>query len=401
MNRRGSSFLAAMLAAMLALTGCYNSRELNELAIVSGIGIDLVPGKEDYKVTFQIVNPKSTPTTVSPGSGLPAIVVISATDRTVFGALRKASKRATRQLFFAHTQLVAIGEPLARRGINHVFDIFERSHELRLNSAALVVRGGSAESLLQMLSPIESISSLGLVNKVENTAKVWGENRRTDVFGLISGIAGEGDITVNGVMLPGDIREGRKKSSLEQSDFKGGSIMSGLAVLKEGRLTGWMEGTDARGTQWLLDEIKETGMDIGVPGASGKLAVNIFHSSTGVRVELREGVPVFHVRIREEGNVSEAGAFVDFSIKEVMDQVQETLKTQTAQEVRQAFEKAQGMKCDIFNFGNELKRTHPQDWQKVMNHWDEAFAQGRLDLHVEAYIRSTGMRTKTYMGQEN
>ncbi|WP_150270917.1 Ger(x)C family spore germination protein [Paenibacillus tepidiphilus] len=400
MSSRWIRLLAALLAMSTALTGCYNSRELNELAIVSGIGIDLVPGKQEYKVSFQIVNPNSTPTTVSPGSGLPAIIVISATDDTVFGALRKASKRATRQLFFAHAQMVAIGEPLARQGINHVFDIFERSHELRLNSAVLVARDTSAEALLKLLSPIESISTLGIVNKVRNTSNVWGENRTIDVFEIISEIAGVGEITVNGLRIPGDPEEGSKKSSLEQSGFKGGNIMSGLAVLKDGKLIGWMDGSEARGTQWVLNRINETSVNVDVPGSSAKAAVNIFHSRTNVKVKLIEEVPVFHVSIHEEGIVNEAGGFIDFSIKETRDQLEEELKARTIEEVRQAVERAQGMKSDIFNFGNELKRTHPQDWEKVKDRWDSVFAKGKLDLHVESYIRSTGMRTKTYTNPE-
>ncbi|MFD1905513.1 hypothetical protein ACFSQ7_18020 [Paenibacillus rhizoplanae] len=164
MNGKGLLRLIAIAVLVLPLGGCWNSRELNELAIVSGIGMDLVPETDEYRVTFQLVNPSSTSTSNSPGSGKPAIVVVSATDKTMFGALRRASKHVTRQLF-AHTQLIVLGEPLARDGINDIFDIFERSHELRLNSEVLVARGSDAASVLKLLTPVESLPALGLVKK--------------------------------------------------------------------------------------------------------------------------------------------------------------------------------------------------------------------------------------------
>ena len=44
---------------LILITGCYNYRELNQLAITTGIGID--KGEEkNYKVTVQVLNTKKT-----------------------------------------------------------------------------------------------------------------------------------------------------------------------------------------------------------------------------------------------------------------------------------------------------------------------------------------------------
>lgn len=212
MKAKLALLLAAVLGCSLVLSGCWNSRELNELAIVSGIGLDSLDGKQGYRVTFQIINPSSSAQTTGSASNQPPIIVVSATDRTIFGALRKASRRATRQLFFAHTQLVLIGESLAEKGITSVFDIFERSHELRLNSAVLVSKGTDAASVLKLLTTLESMPSMGLLKKMQNTSRVWGENRKVTVFEVINGITGESDFTVNGVEIVGDAAEGEKKA---------------------------------------------------------------------------------------------------------------------------------------------------------------------------------------------
>jgi len=173
------------LSLIFPLTGCWNSRELNDLAIVSAIGIDKAASKDEYRVTFQLVNPSATATSAGASTGQPPITIYTSTDHTLFGALRKTSKQASRQLFFAHTQLIVIGEDLARSGIDNLFDIFERSHELRLNSAILVSRDTDAASILKVLIPVENQPAVGLVKKAKNTSKLWGENRDVNVYEAI------------------------------------------------------------------------------------------------------------------------------------------------------------------------------------------------------------------------
>lgn len=401
MKSRMLQLLIIYISMSIVLTGCYNSRELNELSIVSGIGLDKVPDSNNYKVTFQIVNPSATSTSTGAGSSLPTITVISATDPTIFGALRKASKRGTRQLFFAHTQLLVLGEPLVRHGVIGLFDIFERSHELRLNTEVIIARDTDAASILKVLTSVESLPSQGIVKKTQNTARVWGENRSTNVFDLIKAITGEGDVTLNGLRILGEAAEGMKKSSLEQSEQQAATVMSGLGVLKKGKLINWLEGPEARGTQWILNRIEETNINISSRDSRKDIAVNIFFSKTKTRVDLRDGIPVFHIHIREEGIIYETGSFVDLSKKEELQKLEKELEEQTRAEVKLAVQNAQKLKADIFKFGNELKRTKPEDWKTVEENWDEFFARGELDLQVEAYIRSTGMRLKPYIPANN
>lgn len=117
MNGKRLLRLIAIAVLVLPLGGCWNSRELNELAVVSGIGMDLVPETDEYRVTFQLVNPSSTSTSTSPGSGKPAVVVVSATDKTMFGALRRASKHVTRQLFLLIPSLLYLESPWRGTGL--------------------------------------------------------------------------------------------------------------------------------------------------------------------------------------------------------------------------------------------------------------------------------------------
>jgi spore germination protein KC len=42
---------------VVLLSGCWNQRELNKIAIVMAMGVDKVEQTDNYRVSFQVVNP--------------------------------------------------------------------------------------------------------------------------------------------------------------------------------------------------------------------------------------------------------------------------------------------------------------------------------------------------------
>lgn len=366
------------MGCLLLLTSCWNSRELNNLGIVSGMGVDKVPDKEEYQVTFQVVIPSSTATSAGASTGKPTITIYSAKDRTIFGAFRKTSKIAARQLFFAHTQLFVIGESTAKSGIEGIFDIFERSHELRLNTEVIVARDTDAISILKLLQPIENLPAVGIVKKSKNTARIWGESRDINVFELVNGMGGEGEVVISGAKIIGNPEDGAKKSGMEQTIVKALVTMSGIGVFKNGILQGWLDDSVARGALWVQNEINETSINVDSRDIKDSIAVNINQSKTKIKIELHDKQAILHVDVVEEGGINEAQSYIDMSKKEEIENLEVELAQETKREIIQALQAAQEMKCDIFNFANELKRTNPKAWDLVKDDWESVFAEGGI-----------------------
>lgn len=176
--------------------------------------------------------------------------------------------------------------------------------------------------------------------------------------------------------INGDAEEGKKKSNLEGSETLTETVMSGLGVFRQGKLLYWMKDSEARGTEWLLNQIEETVLDIDADDKKESVAVNIIYSRTEVKTAIEDGLPVFHVTIAEEGSVNETDSFVDLSKREEIMKLEQELEKKTRTEVMQAFHKGQQLESDIFNFGNELKRTNPQEWAALDGDWGRIFAEG-------------------------
>lgn len=94
-------------------TGCWNRRELNELAVVLAVGIDKVD--DQYEVTVQVVAP-SQMSRNRIGDRAP-VVVYSTKALTLFEALRDITTKSSRKLYIAHIHLILFNENVARGGI--------------------------------------------------------------------------------------------------------------------------------------------------------------------------------------------------------------------------------------------------------------------------------------------
>ena len=150
-----------LLIIPLLLMGCWNRREVNDLNLVTAIGIDrmLAEGKPRYLVTLHTLNSIQSRrgtdsgglqfSTATPGG------ILSMEGDTVYDAIRNFTLRSSRQMFLAHTQVLIIGEETAREGINQILDICLRHRDIRMRTWVVVCEG-TAQEALQAHSDIEA-----------------------------------------------------------------------------------------------------------------------------------------------------------------------------------------------------------------------------------------------------
>ncbi|TLS52281.1 Ger(x)C family spore germination protein [Paenibacillus antri] len=389
-----------LLVAPLVLTGCWNSRELTDLAIVVGIGIDKGVKENTYKVSFQIVNPGAIAMGKQGGGGggqaMP-VTVYAGVDNSLFSALRKSTQKVPRQLFFSHIQLIVIGEELAKDGIKETFDLFDRSHELRINTPVVIARGIDAETALSIVTPLENMPSVGIAKRIEFSSGEYAQNVDVDVADVVKRLAGPGEIAISGVEIVGDAEPGQSRKNTERTVLPASIEMKGIALFKDGKLKTWADGKAARGMLWVKNEMKGTAMDIACDGQPEKVTIELTYSYTDVSVEMRNGRPAYRIHVSEEGSVTEIHCPIDLENRDKIFQLQNEWANQTEQEIRKAIELAQKEKTDVFGFGDELNRKYPTLWKRLERNWADTFADASVEIEVEAYIRRTGMRTKSYL----
>lgn len=396
--------LSFMLLSIVVISGCWNSKELSHLAIVSAIGIDKIPENQQYRVSFQVINPSEISSGTQGGGGgrTTPVSVFTETGNTFFEIIRKASRKVPRELFFSHVRMLVLSEQLARDGIEDLFDVFERVHQIRLTTKVVVARGSSAESVLGIVTPTEKIIANSTAGKLRLSSKLYSESIELSIDDIIRALVSKGrEPVITGIKIFGDIKEGTNKKNVEKTEPDATTGTRGIAMFKDGRLQRWLDGTEARGVLRIQNKMKSTIEVLDCEDKKNVIAIELSRSKTDVKVEVRNGRPVFHISIMEEGKITEAKCAIDLTKIEEFTKLELQWNDKTKREVTASVKAAQREGCDIFGFGEVLNRANAKEWKKVMSDWNSLFAQSEVVISVNSFIRNSGMQSKPYLLQEN
>ncbi|MGG3157750.1 Ger(x)C family spore germination protein, partial [Priestia megaterium] len=206
MKRKGV-FLLLILTMTLFLTSCWSKKELTDLAIVAAMGIDKTKDGR-YHLTLQIINPGNVAGIQGGGGGTqsPPITIYSASGDNLVEASRRASGSISRRLYYAHTNLMVVGEELAKEeGINTLVDAFDRDPEFRNTSTIVIANHSTAADLVKTLTPVDKIPANKVLKTLEFTERKWGENIKTSLQEVMKSLESPGRGTVvSGFRLVGN-----------------------------------------------------------------------------------------------------------------------------------------------------------------------------------------------------
>lgn len=150
-----------IILLIFLLSGCYNYKELNKIAIVSSVAID----KQDneYLVSAQVMNAKSEDESESS-----KIIVYEEKGKTVNEALRNMTKKSPRMLYGGHIGKLVISEEIAKEGIINVIDIFQRLTEVKDEFTITIAKGIDAGKVVKIMTNPEDVPAEYVKFTIEN-----------------------------------------------------------------------------------------------------------------------------------------------------------------------------------------------------------------------------------------
>lgn len=397
--RHKSGILCLLLLFLLFVEGCWDYRELNELSLAMAMGVDRDADTDGFRVTFQIVNPKEIASRNGSGRTVP-VVVYSDTEQSLFRAIRKVALHGSRRINLQHLRVMIIGEKLAREGVKDVFDFMERDHESRLTTRVYIARGSDAEDVLKTLTLIDEIPANAILGKVKLSETAVGENYEVALIDAVHGVFSKtAGLAISGIKQSGSAEMGQKISNLQYAEPRTKLDVSGMAVLKKGKLVGWLNGNDARGVTWVNNKLKSTIMDLDCK-QKGKIGIETYHSATKIKAEVKDRRPIIHIMIRQTGKVGEAECPIDLTKTSEVRKLEQQWEEETKLEVEDAVKAVQRMDTDILGFGKAFERDQPKAWKKMEKKWEDIFPKIKTEVAVETTILRTGMRTKSALTSE-
>lgn len=312
--------LLIIICMLLLTSGCWSKKDLNELAIVTAIGIDKT--EDGYSVSIQVLNPSELAGNTS--SGRTEVVRFIKSGETVFEALRKLSTDTPRRIYLAHLREVVFGEELAKEGIGKALDFISRDHEMRTDFYITVAKGSTAADILNIQTAIEKVPANKLFNALENSESVWAAAKTVKLDELINSIVSKGkEPVLTGIYHYGNAEVGSSIENVHNVSPETGLRIDYLAVFKEDKLIGWLNKDESKGFNYITDNIKNTVVTI--EQEDGKITIETLRSKTKVKGKMVKGKPVIDIFITPEGNIADVESSIDLTKPETIDKLEKNI----------------------------------------------------------------------------
>lgn len=375
--------MARALGVFLLLfsAGCWDRQEIEERTSVVAMALD--QSREDkglLRLTVQIPIPKkiagSGASGGGGGGGREAVRVMSATGHTLTEASRNLQKRLNQEIFYGHTRVIAVGEDLAREGINTVVDALRRTPQIRRLLWPVVVKG-EALHLLQSNPKLEQIPMMYLMDLLNNNAKM----------GMIP------DVSLGQFFI--HLSDTSREPGMNIVEATSDEVKwVGLAIFEESKMIGQLNPREVVSLLQIRDEKLGGIIEGACKGEGGKkVAFRPKTIKTEKKYRKRAGEMGVQVKVRLEGDIMESQCNTDLTKQEAIQDIQMKLEAEMEQRGDQLFRHLQKeVKQDLFAFGMDIRAKHPEWWDPQK--WEKEFPNMKMDVQYEILIRRTGMEMR-------
>lgn len=384
------------ICVLLVLTGCWNRREINDILIAAGMGVDKVEG--GYRVSIQVVDPSEI--TAKKGGGYPPVTVYSETGESVFAAIRKMTKVAARKIYFSHLRLFVIGEETAKTdGIANATEFLFRDHELRADYYIAIARNSTAKEILSGLTSIEKIPADKLFTSLEMSSRSFAATETYKIDDLVSDLVTEGKSpAITGIEFIGDKELAGKKENLEVTDPYTKLKYEGIAVFRGDKMVGWLNEDESKGYNYITGKTKGTVKAVSCPEDDGELSIELIRTKSHVQVNHKDQSLQLNIKVEAEGNVGEVQCRrVDLTSQRTINQLEALTEEAIEDKIEKALQKIIQLKTDFVGLGMYINRSSPKTWEKYKEGWGERFGSIPVTVNASVKLRNTGKTDGSFL----
>jgi spore germination protein KC len=363
-------------------SGCWDSRELNELGLVMAVGVDKKKGGDLYTVTVQVAKPSSAAGQGGKsGGGDQPVWVGSAQGKTIFEAIRNIAKFSSRRIMWAHNNIIIIGESLAEEDITPVVDFFTMNPELRMKTWVAIAHG-EAKPYVEAKTGVENIPAISMA-ELFRYHELPAESVSTDMVTLFRDFKSESKQPLVSALN----KQGEDEKAGDESQIE----LEGAAVFKGSKLIGWTSPEETRGIAWLRNEMNKAVIVLTDVGQKKqKISVELDDTKVKINAEIGEELPIINIEVKARGDIAEIDAAADITIEQLKSMVKKEAEKEIKREINLGLEKVQKeFKSDVLGFGRVVHVADKKEWYKrIDNKWEEMYPQLSVNVNVTVEIDS-------------
>ncbi|GBF77140.1 hypothetical protein PA598K_05668 [Paenibacillus sp. 598K] len=375
----------------ILLSGCWSSKEIEDLALYAGLALDTgmedktervledkgakYPRKKKLTATLQIL-PVRTVGGKSNKQDPPRMPYnnISGTGDSILEIFRQFSIRLDQPVIGHHLKVIIVSaELLKEQPIENVMDFLLRDNDIRPSTMVFVSQGPAKHTLVSKENnSVPAFHIMGMMRNRSRTSKVMAPVTLNKIDSLMyakKSFALQNLVTANG-----------------EVEFSGAGIIKGSS----GHWIGTLNQMEAQALTWLRNE-----GSAGVVKAEVRnepLTYEIKEMKSKISPKVKGEEIEFDVKITADGRIIEiwdsaAGAASPFTTEETTAVIQKQIEDM----LNACISKLQKRyKADVAGFGDRLAIDQPALWKKVKDNWDEVFSRSKINFTYDVKISEYG-----------
>jgi spore germination protein KC len=404
------------------LFGCYDRREVDEMAYVMGIGLDKGKTPNSLMMTLQIAVPKA----IGSGGGgdgggggggggqNQSTTITTLETPSIFSGINMVNNYESKQISLSHTQVVVFSEELARDGVEKYLHSLIRGREFR-GSVFIVVTKGTAAEYLKNVKPLLEINPSKFYRMEYKAHRYTGFTADTTLLNFylksecycsqaVATLAAVGrfkdteDINIEGSTykqkgtdypLGGDYTAG----NIPRSGENKAEIM-GLAVFDGGKMVGELDGAE---TTYYLMVTGEYGYSyITVPDPLDEnsfVLLDVKKRRNPIRkVNMVDGKPQIDVQIDLEADILSIQSGINYEDPKNNKVLEKSVEDFMGERMLLFLKKtSEEYGTDICSFGEKI-RTKFITWDDWANFkWLDRYKDSKFSVKVTFKIRRPGL----------
>ena len=378
MNRKLRLLIVHLSICLIMLTGCWNYREIEKMAIVAGVAIDKENG--EYLLTAEIIKTSGEKEVKTSSQ------TVEGKGETIFDAVRNVIETSGKKLYWSHAKVIIISQDIAREGIVQAIDWLNRDQETRMSLDLLISKEKTAKEVLKNKGVAE-ISAFKLYDTL-TAEKNLSKAPRTAIYELVNTLAGSG----KSATLPSvgcSITQGERTSDL-----------SGTAMFHRDKLIDFLSGDDTKYFLFAIGKVKG-GLLVQKQDNVDRpfnVSIEILKDLTKTKVKpvYSDGKLSMKMNIDVNASLGEIGGSDNLIGRPQQDdlkkEIEETLRANVLRVIKKV---QQEYGSDIFGFGSIIKGDMPELWKGIEKDWDTMFAALDVDVNVHLTIIQSGLESKS------
>ncbi|MUG88485.1 Ger(x)C family spore germination protein [Paenibacillus timonensis] len=383
----------------LFLSGCWSHKELTDLAIVSATGVDRK--NNQWELTYQLVTPAASASGTSGGNANsgPPISVLSIQGDTLRKALSNNELENTRQLHIGNNRVFVIGDEAAKYGLYSLIDTYLRNPQAR-ETVNLFITKDNPRIVVSQLMYLEKNTGEGIHKLIDRETKNDSILPKVNMYNLASQTAGGSKCAVIPELLVSGKGEPGSTKTLENTITASKVKLGGLAILKKGKLVGWVNQNEALGIAFIRNQVNKAVISFEFSGDKeghkSKSTYEISDSSTRLKMIRKEGRVIVTANLKVKGTITDTNSPFDAIDPGVVRKLESDIGDQLLRIVQEGWHAVNRMQADVVGFADIYHRKYPRRWQAIKEDWAVEFAKIQFEPTIKVTIERVGLMNQSY-----